>query len=115
VALHVRNRCFRDGIAEFATTIDAFPSPHSTAQIQRELTLWSGVIMGRRDFRPTRNLARTLRRALHLRPKRQTPNASCNPLARFGESIEGDGEDDDDADNDLLDVRRHVHQHETVQ
>ncbi len=49
--------------------------------------------------------------------KRRTPNAlaSRDPLARFGESIEGDGEDDNDADNDLLDVCRHVHQHESVQ
>ena len=45
------------------------------------------------------------------------PNAK-RPLsdapARFREGIKGDGEDDNDADNDLLDIRRHVHQHQTV-
>jgi hypothetical protein len=41
--------------------------------------------------------------------ERRTPNASRNPLARFGERIEGDGEDDNDADNDLLNVGRHIH------
>ena len=35
--------------------------------------------------------------------------------SRFGESVEGDREDDDHPDDDLLDVGRHVHQHETVE
>src|SRR4051812_12499885 len=34
---------------------------------------------------------------------------------RFGESVEGDGEHDDHADDDLLDVGRDLHQHEPVE
>src|ERR1700722_547275 len=37
------------------------------------------------------------------------------PLPRFRESIEGDGEHNDDADDDLLNIRRNVHQHEAVE
>jgi hypothetical protein len=42
----------------------------------------------------------------------KTPNAKrtlSNPLMRFRESIEGDGKDDNDPDNDLLDIGRHIH------
>jgi hypothetical protein len=78
----------------------SFPGTSCQATISQSL----------RDGRRTPNAERQTPNA-----KRQTPNASRDPLARFGESIEGDGEDDNDADNDLLDVRRYVHQHETVQ
>jgi hypothetical protein len=33
------------------------------------------------------------------------------PATRFGESIKGDGKNDDDPDNDLLNVGGDVHQH----
>ena len=36
--------------AEFATNIHAFPPPHSTAQIRRELTLWRGGSHGRAEI-----------------------------------------------------------------
>ena len=107
--------------AEFGTNIDALPPRHSTAQIRRELPLLRGGNHGRAEILALPpNFARTLPDALRLRPKnakRRTPNApaSRNSLARFRKSIKGDGEDDDDADNNLLDIRRHVHQHETVQ
>jgi hypothetical protein len=95
--------------AEFATNIDAFPPRHSTAQIQRELPLLRGGNHGRAEiFALPPNFARTLPDALRLRPKEsQTPNAPASPnsLARFRKSIKGDGEDDNDADNDLLNVR----------
>ncbi len=40
---------------------------------------------------------------------------SGDPTAGFRKGVEGDGEDDDDSNNDLLDVGGDVHEHETVE
>jgi hypothetical protein len=40
---------------------------------------------------------------------------SGDPTAGFRKGVEGDSEDDDDSDNDLLDVGGDVHEHETVE
>src|SRR5580704_11166805 len=40
---------------------------------------------------------------------------SPNSAARLSEGIERHGQHDDDTDDDLLDVGRDVHQHETVE